>query len=802
MLEIFTRLFDASDFMPRWYCGNWSDTLGWLHVFSDLGVWTAYVAIPCVLGFFVLKKKDVPFPLIFWLFCTFILACGSTHLMEAIIFWWPAYRLDGVLKLFTAVVSWGTVLALVPVTPKALAMRGPEELERRVAERTAELARVSESLGAEILERRRVEERLREQREWFRVTLSSIGDAVIVAGLRGEVSFMNPAAESLTGWSRREAEGRPLEEVLAVRDDGMKTVRSGSLSVAELCQAADAGYTGHGVLTARDGREVPIEEIGTPIRGDGGSPQGVVFVLRDVSERRRAEQVLRESEEQFRSLADSIPQLAWMAGPDGSISWYNRRWYEFTGKPPEDVLGWGWQSLHDPKVLPRVLEKFRGAIEAGEPWEDTFPLRRHDGAMRWHLSRALPIRDERGRVVRWFGTNTDITDRMEMEEALKQANRHKDEFLATLAHELRNPLAPIRNSLEILQRSESTPDDAATAIEMAERQVRHMARMLDDLLDVARISRGRLGLRVEPVELIALVNRAVHAVDPLLRECGHGLSLTLPAGPVVIDGDPTRLEQVVVNLLNNAAKYTEPEGQIAVELGQEDSEVVLRIRDNGIGIAPEMLTRVFDLFVQAERRVERSRGGVGIGLTLVRKLVELHGGTVEAYSEGPGRGSEFVVRLPAPAFRNGERRVIAREPDRLNRASSRHRVLVVDDNVDAAVSLGMLLKLAGQEVRVAYDGPAALRQAMDFRPQLVLLDIGMPGMDGYEVCRRIRRESTLQSATVVALTGWGQDEDRRRSHEAGFDHHIVKPVEPSSLHRLLDDLPSDEAPPPTPTATT
>ncbi len=225
---------------------------------------------------------------------------------------------------------------------------------------------------------------------------------------------------------------------------------------------------------------------------------------------------------------------------------------------------------------------------------------------------------------------------------------------------------------------------------------------------------------------------------------------------------------------------------------------MLRIRDNGIGIAPEMLTRIFDLFVQVDRRVERSQGGVGIGLTLVRKLVELHGGTVEASSEGLGRGSEFIVRLPAPVKLNGERRPPAKEPDRLNHASSRHRVLVVDDNVDAAVSLGMLLKLAGQEVRVAYDGPAALRQAIDFRPQLVLLDIGMPGMDGYEVCRRLRRESALAKATVVALTGWGQDEDRRRSHEAGFDHHIVKPVEPSALHRLLDDIPADSAAPGTP----
>ena len=511
---------------------------------------------------------------------------------------------------------------------------------------------------------------------------------------------------------------------------------------------------------------------------------------RDAAERARR-RVLQESEEQFHTLADSIPQLAWMAGPDGSIFWYNRRWYDFTGTSPEQMLGWGWQSVHDAGHLPRVIEGFRAAVAVGDPWEDTFPLRRHDGAMRWHLSRALPIRDDQGRVIRWFGTNTDISDRMEMEEALKQANRQKDEFLAMLAHELRNPLAPIVHCLEILKLGGYDATGFGTALEMAGHQVRHMARLLDDLLDLSRFDRGTIILRMEPVDVIPLIHGVVESARPMADERRLRLTVAMPPGPMPVVGDPTRLEQIVANLINNAIKYTEPGGRIEVELRREEREVELRIRDNGIGIAPEMLTRIFDLFVQAERRVERSYGGVGIGLTLVRKLVELHGGTVEAYSEGPGRGSEFVVRLPAPAAQNGERRPPTEEPERLNHAETRHRVLVVDDNVDAAVSLGMLLKLAGQEVRVAYDGPAALRQAMDFRPQLVLLDIGMPGMDGYEVCRRIRRESALEKATVVALTGWGQDEDRRRSHEAGFDHHIVKPVEPSALKRLLDDLPGD-----------
>ncbi len=484
-----------------------------------------------------------------------------------------------------------------------------------------------------------------------------------------------------------------------------------------------------------------------------------------------------------------------MARPDGHVFWYNQRWYDYTGTTPEQMEGWGWQAVHDPARLPEVLERWRASLRSGEPFDMVFPLRGADGGFRTFLTRVVPSRDADGRIILWFGTLTDITDRIEMEDALKQADRLKDEFLAMLAHELRNPLAPIRNSLLVMKHAGDRADLIAESRQMAERQVQHMARLLDDLLDVSRISRGRIELRQQVLDLIPLIRRTVEATSSFIQDQQHRLTLSLPPGPVEIIGDPTRLEQVVHNLLNNAAKYTEPGGHIHLELRREGREVVLRIRDNGIGIPPEMLTRIFDLFVQVERREQRSQGGVGIGLTLVRKLIELHGGTVEALSEGPAKGSEFVVRLPARTGRPVERPTSAKEPDRLNHTASRHRVLVVDDNVDAAVSLGMLLKLAGQEVRVAYDGPAALRQATEFRPELVLLDIGMPGMDGYEVCRRLREESGLGQAILVALTGWGQDEDRRRSHEAGFDHHIVKPVEPSALQRLLEDLPAGAAVP-------
>jgi two-component system CheB/CheR fusion protein len=372
-------------------------------------------------------------------------------------------------------------------------------------------------------------------------------------------------------------------------------------------------------------------------------------------------------------------------------------------------------------------------------------------------------------------------------EALRVADRHKDEFLAMLAHELRNPLAPLRNALQIIQQPGAYGATAERAREMAERQVGHMARLLDDLLDVSRISRGKIELRTEAVDLAAVVRRTVDAVLPLIEQRSHELTVSLPTGAVHVQGDPTRLEQIVTNLLHNAAKYTDPGGHVWLGADREGAEAVIRVRDTGVGIAPEMLPRIFDLFVQAERRLDRAVGGVGIGLTLVRRLVELHGGTVAASSPGPGRGSEFVVRLPAlPAGREGEGGPTKAPPRPAKQGHPAcRRLLVVDDNVDAADSLALLFKMGGREVRVAYDGPTALILARGFRPQVVLLDIGMPGMDGYEVARQLRRQAGTEGVVLIALTGWGREEDRRRSREAGFDHHVVKPVEPRVLEELI-----------------
>lgn len=370
---------------------------------------------------------------------------------------------------------------------------------------------------------------------------------------------------------------------------------------------------------------------------------------------------------------------------------------------------------------------------------------------------------------------------------LAQADRRKNEFLALLGHELRNPLASVRNALALLGPDDPDPETVRWARDLMGRQVRQMVRLVDDLLDLSRIMQGKLTLRRERVELAAVVADAVETARPAIDSRRHELTVSLPGEPVALDADPIRLAQALTNLLNNAAKYSEPGGRIALAARREGPDVVLGVRDSGLGIAPEMLPRIFDLFMQEGRSSEWSQGGLGVGLALVKRLVEMHGGIVEARSEGLGRGSEFVVRLPASAAG------LELEPqsggERTGAAWPRRRILVVDDNVDAASALGrMLARLYGQEVQVAHDGPSALAAAQGYRPDVILLDIGLPGMDGYEVARRLRGRPEFGGTLIVALTGWGQESDRQRSKEAGFDRHLVKPVEPEDLQKLLAEV--------------
>jgi PAS domain S-box-containing protein len=396
-----------------------------------------------------------------------------------------------------------------------------------------------------------------------------------------------------------------------------------------------------------------------------------------------------------------------------------------------------------------------------------------------------PVRDSSGRVIAASKVARDITQRKQAEAVLLEADRRKDEFLAILAHELRNPLAPIRNSLHILRLTSQHDPTAQRVGEMMERQVNHMVRLVDDLLEVSRITRGKIELRKELVEVAAIVRGAVEISRPLIEGAGHQLALAIPPEPLTLEGDAVRLTQVVANLLNNAAKYTDPGGQIWLTVRREGNRIAVAVRDTGTGIPPAMLPRVFELFTQIDRQAHRTQGGLGIGLTLVKSLVEMHGGSVQAHSEGAGRGSEFVIRLPLAAAPKSADLPAKASPSTI--LASR-RVLVVDDNCDAAESLGMLLRLLGADVRVVNNGPDALEALTIFKPAAVLLDIGMPGMDGHEVARRIRQQPEFQDVTLIALTGWGQEKDRRGSQSAGFDYHLTKPADVSALETLLGSL--------------
>lgn len=389
--------------------------------------------------------------------------------------------------------------------------------------------------------------------------------------------------------------------------------------------------------------------------------------------------------------------------------------------------------------------------------------------------------DEIGALVDSF--NNMLAEIGRRNDALRLAGQRKDEFLATLAHELRNPLAPIRNALEILRLAGSDPAKSAKAREMMERQLLQMVRLVDDLLDVSRITTGKLAVRKTVLELQSVLRDAVEIVRPFIDARRHQFDMVLPPEPIAVEGDRTRLAQVFSNLINNAAKYTDNAGQILVSLALEGNFAVVRVRDNGIGLAPDSLANIFDMFVQVDRRLERSQAGLGVGLTLARRLVELHDGTLEGRSEGPGRGSEFVVRLPVSYSRidevGGRKASVASGEGR--------RVMLADDNVDFANSMAELLKGRGHQVRVVYNGADAIRTAEEFLPEVAFVDIGMPQVHGYEVARRLRDNPATAAATLVAVTGWGQESDRKRAREAGFDRHLVKPVDPDEITAILEN---------------
>jgi PAS domain S-box-containing protein len=506
----------------------------------------------------------------------------------------------------------------------------------------------------------------------------------------------------------------------------------------------------------------------------------VVARLWPAIERAKAVAALRESEARFRQMADTAPMMVWVCEADGACSYVSRRWSEFTGRLPNAELGAGWlESIH-PDDCALLHRMHHDGGEHRDAFNCELRALRWDGNYRWLLVSGRPRSAADGAFLGYIGASMDITERKEAEHALREADRRKDEFLATLAHELRNPLSPVRTGLQVL----NLTDDAETALrtrQMMERQLAHMVRLIDDLLDVSRITSGKVVLRRERVTLQDAVRSALESARPMIEAAGHRLHVELPSQPLWLDADPTRLAQVLGNLLTNAAKYTPDRGDIHLVARDADGDAQVSVRDTGLGIPADALADVFGMFAQVNRTLDRSQGGLGIGLALARRLVEMHGGTIHAASDGLGCGSTFTVTLPmAPAEP-------ATLPVSIESAAetSPRRVLVVDDNVDAAETLVMLLRLDGHETRHAHSGADGLRVADEFLPDVVFLEIGMPGMSGHEVARRLRRDARFERTLLVAASGWGGDGDKRLSFEAGFDLHLTKPVSADAVRHAL-----------------
>jgi PAS domain S-box-containing protein len=625
-------------------------------------------------------------------------------------------------------------------------------------------------------------EALHEQRDWLLVTLSCIGDAVITTDGEGRVTFLNPVAESLTGW-KQEAVGQALDGVIRlINEESREPIEIPT--VQALKEGRTLKLASHSFLVAKDGTERPISDSAALIRNDKGEVGGLVLVFRDITERRKTERALAVSLIYADDIIATLREPFLVLDGELRVRTANRSFYDSFRVSKEETenrlvydLGNGqWDIPGLRKLLDEVLSRNQSVHDYEV--EHSFPTL----GRKTMLLNARPFPPESKHPELILLALEDVSALRERADELAEANRSKDEFLATLAHELRNPLAPIRNAVQYLGMEGLTARDAKTGRDVISRQVAVMVRLIDDLLDVSRISSNKLDIRKQRVELAAVIECALESSRPFIHECGLELTVTLPPESLLLDADPIRLAQVFLNLLNNAAKFTKRGGHIVVTAVREGSDAVVSVRDDGIGIDGDMLGRIFDMFTQVDRSLEKSQGGLGIGLTLARRLVEMHDGSVEARSNGTDQGSEFVVRLPlTPPRVEAPPKSAGPKPAALRGT----RILVVDDNQDSADSLAMVLRLKGNDIRTAYDGLEAVEAAEAFHPELILLDIGLPKLNGYDVARRIRLQAWGRDVILVALTGWGQDEDRRRSQEAGFNFHIVKPVDIAALENLL-----------------
>jgi PAS domain S-box-containing protein len=639
------------------------------------------------------------------------------------------------------------------------------------------------AIGSEIgqfIEKKDAEDALAASEETTRSIINAALDAVITMDASGLITGWNSQAERLFGWTADEAIGRRLDETV-IPPRYRERHRAGLQRFLESGEATLIGSRVELEGLRRDGSELPVELSMTAIRTGGGYLFSAF--LRDITERNREKRLLEENQLRFQMLAEEVPEILFTHDADGNLDYVSPRYFEYTGTTPDMQVEERVKFNH-PEDAGRVMARWREALRLKIPYDAEYRMRGKDGAYRWFHARSVPLFDAEGRVARWFGACSDIDDQKRIAERLTDANQAKDEFLAVLAHELRNPLNPIRSAVHVMNQKNADEASLERARGIIDRQVQHMARLVDDLLDVSRISRGRVLLRRETVDLLALVSSTVEDHRSEIGDSGHTVLLDLPTEALWVSGDPTRLAQIVGNILQNANKFTEAGGTIRVRVrcAPEGETAMLSVRDSGIGIEPRMLDRVFETFAQADRSLDHRGGGLGLGLALVKGLVQLHGGSVHAYSEGLGKGSEFSIRLPlcgAPA-------PVPPEVTHEVPSNGHCRVLVIEDNRDSGLGMELALKLGGHVVKVACTGKEGVALAQEFHPDVVLCDIGLEGgMDGYAVARALRSDPECAGSHLVAVTGYGREEDVRRSREAGFDVHLTKPIDPEAMDMML-----------------
>jgi PAS domain S-box-containing protein len=622
-------------------------------------------------------------------------------------------------------------------------------------------------LFTDITRRRRAEAAVLEAQSRFRTFADTAPAMLWVTEVDGSCSFLSRGWYEFTGQS--EETGLGFGWLDAVHPDDRETSREAFLQATR--QAAPFSFE-HRIQT-RHGTYRWVIDAGRPRLGADGSFLGFTGSVIDIHDRKQAE-------ERLDMVVNSSEIGLWYCDlPFDELIW-NAKVKEHFGLPPDArvTIDTFYAQLH-PDDRERTRRAIDESIEKHSTYDIEYRTIGSDGKQRWIRAIGRTTYNE-DQPIRFDGITIDVTERMTQAEALREADRLKDEYLATLAHELRNPLAPLRNGLEIMRLAAHDAAAVERARAMMERQLSQMVRLVDDLLDVSRISQGKLTLRRERVDVGTILHAAVETSRPWIDAPRHTLSVAVPDTPVYVEGDVTRLAQVFANLLNNAAKYTPRGGQIDVRVDSTDHEVIVSVRDNGIGIAREMLPRVFEMFTQIRRADESGDSGLGIGLTIVEQLVRMHGGRVEARSAGEGHGSEFVVTLP-----RAMNAVVASPNRTADRTSTARRILVVDDNHDSALTLAMMLEFMGHQTVTAHDGLAAIAAAEQYRPDTILLDIGLPGLNGYEVAERLRALPWAEKIVLIALTGWGQERDKQRSRDAGFDYHLVKPVEPGTLQAML-----------------